>query len=280
MWKSIRNLVTSERSAQIVILLLLILAGWWLFLQGIQEEEPQLRDLLWAASYQLVAILGGIWGISISRSWGGLRSVMGRAIFALALGLLLQAFGQSTFSFYNLILQVEVPYPSIADVGYFGSIPVYVYGIFLLAKASGIKVSLRSFVNQIQAILIPAIMLGLSYFFFLRDYEFDWSSPLRVFLDFGYPFGQAIYVSIAILTFILSRKVLGGIMRSKIFFILLALVAQYVADYNFLYQVANETWRNGGYGDLLYLLSYIFMALGLLQLKIKAIQSSTNEAIV
>lgn len=102
---------------------------------------------------------------------------------------------------------------------------------------------------------------------FLRDYEFDFSDPLRVFLDFGYPFGEAIYISIAILTYTLSRKLLGGVMKSRILLIIFAFVVQYIAESNFLYQTLQETWVNGGYGDYIYFLAYFIMTLGLIQLK-------------
>src|SRR6185369_3281343 len=105
-----------------------------------------------------------------------------------------------------------------------------------------------------------------SYMIFLQGYEFDWSNPLRVFLDFGYPLGQAFYVSLAILVFILSKNFLGGLMRPKVLLILLAIAVQYIADYNFLYQAYNETWVNGGYGDYIYLISYFLMTFALINL--------------
>ena len=272
MWLSFIRFLKQDRTAQILLVLFAMLAMWWTVLQVLgYEEVSEGRNLIWAASYQVIAIFGGVAGLVISASWGSTKSVMGKAMLCFAFGLLLQSFGQSVFSFYNLALQVDIPYPSLADVGYFGSIPLYIYGILLLAKLSGVKVSLRSFLNKIQALLIPLAMLTFSYFFFLRGYELDWSDPLKVFLDFGYPLGQAVYVSIAILTYILSKGVLGGIMQPKVLFILLALVVQYTADYNFLYQATNGTWQNGGYGDFIYLLAYLFMALGLLQLEVRHI---------
>ncbi|MBI3250589.1 MAG: hypothetical protein HYZ61_01915 [Candidatus Andersenbacteria bacterium] len=277
MWQNARQLLMKDRSAQVALFLFVVLSIWWVVLQIIGfEETSEFRNLIWAASYQIIAFLGGILGLLIARSWGGLRSIMGRSIGAFALGLLLQTFGQSTFSFYNLILNVDIPYPSLADLGFFGSIPLYIYGIAVLARASGVTVSLRSFKNKIQALLIPLAMLIFSYIFFLRNYEFDWSSPFRIFFDFGYPLGQAVYVSIAILTYLLSKKALGGVMRPRIFFILAALVVQYLADYNFLYQTINETWQNGGYGDYIYLLAYLLMALGLFQLKMRYIEAEDS----
>jgi hypothetical protein len=42
-----------------------------------------------------------------------------------------------------------------------------------------------------------------------------------------------------------------------------------MADYNFLYQASDGTWINGGYGDVLYLISYFLISFGLMQLKPK-----------
>ena len=271
---SFKHFIKQDKTAQILFVLFFLLTAWWVELQIIGHGDENIqKDLLWGVSYQIIAFIGGIAGLILSKSWGSVKSVMGRATLCFALGLLFQTFGQSVFSYYNLALKIEVPYPSIADIGFFGSIPLYIYGIILLAKLSGVAVSLKSFLNKIQAILIPLVMLIFSYFFFLRDYQFDWSNPLKIFLDFGYPLGQAIYVSIAILTYVLSKGVLGGVMKPKILFLVFALIIQYLADYNFLLQAANSTWQNGGYGDLIYLIAYLLMALSLLQLKVKYISS-------
>lgn len=61
-------------------------------------------------------------------------------------------------------------------------------------------------------------------------------------------------------------------MKHRVLFILLALAVQYIADYNFLYQAANETWRNGGYGDVMYMLAYLIMGLGLLNLRVNYLE--------
>ncbi len=268
----------TDRASIVTGTLFAALLLWWVFLKSSGEFSGSFgANGLWAASYQAVALWGGVWGIVIARSWGGAKSVMGRAISALTAGLLFQVLGQSVFSYYNLFAGVEIPYPSLADLGYFGSIPLYAYGILMLAKASGIKLSLRSITSQIQIMIIPAAVLGFSYFNFLRGYEFDWTDPLRVFLDFGYPLGQAFYVSVALLTYLLSRSTLGGVMKNKILFILAALAVQYVADYNFLLQVVNETWEMGGYGDMIYLCSYFLMALSLIQLRMHLITAKSSD---
>jgi hypothetical protein len=251
---------------RISLVLFVIFAIWWTIVFGIFDTHLVQHNLYWAAAYQIVALWGGLFGLYISRLWGGYKSLMGRSIIFFSLGLLLQCLGQSAFSYYTTILGVEVPYPSMADIGYFGSIPFYGLGIAWIAKVSGVAICLRSLVGKTQAFVVPAVMLILSYAFFLWGYKFDLSQPLKIVLDFGYPLGEAIYVSIAILALLLSRNILGGIMKGPIIFLMMALIAQYCADFNFLYQAANDTWINGGYGDFMYLVAYFLMTTALLYL--------------
>ncbi|OGE30654.1 hypothetical protein A2631_03810 [Candidatus Daviesbacteria bacterium RIFCSPHIGHO2_01_FULL_44_29] len=254
-----------DRLAKLALVFFILISGWWayLFISGTQDSN---QLYAFAATYGLMCVIGGIAGFRAAKEWGGLSSVIGKAIIALSVGLFAQEFGQIVFSYFNIVTHVEIPYPSLADVGFFGSVVLYIIGIFFFSKAAGSKFSLKSVRNQLVALTIPVFMLIMSYLVFLKGYEFDWSNPLPILLDFGYPFGEAIYISIAILTYGLSRKLLGGVMRNRIMFIIVAFIAQYVAEANFLTQNLNGTWVNGGYGDYLYFISYFIMTIGLLRL--------------
>lgn len=271
MWVRLKG----DKKVAILIAVFLFFTVWWLAIQ-LPIASRDVLNKYFGVFYGLVALLGAIWSFIIQKQWGGKKSLMGRAILMFSLGLFLQEFGQLTYFYYFFIRHIEVPYPSIGDIGYFGSIPLYIYGTILLSKAAGVKVSLASFKNKLQAIVIPIIILGYSYFVFLQGYEFDWSHPLTIFLDFGYPLGQAIYVSVAILAVLLTRGVLGGVMKYRILFILFALLIQYVSDFTFLYQVSKEIWTAGGINDYMYLVSYFVMTLALLQLRVTRIRAKLS----
>lgn len=248
----------------LVCALFIGLLFWRLFL--IYYPFPDNTQIqVWAASYQIIAWCGAIFGLVLSKRWGGYSSVIGRASIAFSLGLLLQSFGQSIFSYY-FYTGHSAPYPSLADVGFFGSIPFYAYGMFALAKASGAHMSLKSVANKIQVVIIPFIILGISYTMFLKGYVIDPSSPAKTFLDFGYPLGQAIYISIALLAYSLSRQMLGGIMRKAILFFIIALVVQYASDYTFLYQSSKGIFEGGGVVDFMYSVAYLCMSISLIKL--------------
>ncbi len=246
------------------LFLFLFFTIWWL-----NDSPGRSSNYFWGELenvYGLLALWGSICGITIAHKWGGFKTVIGRAIFMFSFGLLAQEFGQLAYGYYNFFLEIPVPYPSIGDIGFFGSILFYIYGVLLLAKAAGVKVKTKSFLTKIQSILIPTVILILGYLFLLQDYQFDWLNPIIIFLDFGVPLGQAIYISIAILTYFLSKGVLGGLMKNKILFVLLALLIQFTADYTFIYQASRDLWVVGGLNDYMYLTSYFLMTLAILEL--------------
>lgn len=252
-----------------------VVAAWWLqiFASGTVETD---QNYLFGLLYAFIALGGGVYGLVISKRWGGFKSAVGRGIIFFSLGLLGEWFGQTVWSYYNLVARVEVPYPSIADLGYFSIIPFYALGMLSFAKAAGAKFSLRSIRGKLVLILVPLVAVGVSYFLFLRNLEVDLSSPIRTFLDFGYPLGEAITISIALITLQLSRGVLGGLMRTRILYLIFALVVQYLTDYTFLYRVAAETYYNADIVDLMYATSFTIMAIGLSSLKV--LNTNSNES--
>jgi hypothetical protein len=249
----------------IAVGIFLFLLGWWLILY-ITGSKSGSQNQLFSALYGSMALYGAIWGLITAKKWGGLKSAMGKAVLGFSMGLLAQEFGQITYSLYFYKTHA-IPYPSIGDIGYFGTIPLYCLGTIYLAKVSGAKTKLKFSSHKLLAVLIPLVLLSVSYVIFLQGYQLDWSNPLKIFLDLGYPLGDALYISLAILAFLLTKNVLGGVMKSKIFLLLFALAMEYFADFMFLYQQNKGTEYAGGLNDLLYLISYFVMALALLQLR-------------
>lgn len=244
----------------------LILLLWWSKLLIFGQTEG-FENYLFGAAYPVLALVGGINGLLISRIYGGWSSVMGRGIIYLSLALLGQVFGQFIWTYYNIIAQVEVPYPSLADLGYISVIPFNILAMWSFAKASGVKLSLQRFHGKIMAALIPLILLMIVYALFLRDYQLDFSDPVRIFLDFAYPSGEAVYISLAILTYVLCRNLLGGIMRQKILFFIFAFTVQFLTDYTFLFSISRDFYYNGGIVDLMYASSFAIYSLALFNLK-------------
>ena len=250
----------------------------WSIIQLI--DSPEELNYYFGAVYGLVALIGGVYGVKVSKKWGGAKSSLGRTVLYLSLGLLFAEFGQLVFSYYNIFLSEPAPYPSVADIGFFGNVPLYILATMSLYSVVGLKRKASNNALKFIAIaIVPPAMLFSSYWIFLREYSTEGLSKLNVFLDFGYPIGQALYISIALVILVSVSGALGGVMRPRIWMLFLAFIAQYVADFNFLYQVYHETWQNGAYGDLLYVIAYYLMAVSLIYLSMPIIAKTRDDSL-
>ncbi|MDD5050239.1 MAG: hypothetical protein PHV93_00665 [Candidatus Pacebacteria bacterium] len=257
-----------NKEIQTVFSIFIILTLWRVALFLFHVEEGQSWSFWWGATYQIIALWGGIRGLMASRAWGGHKSKLGRLIIAFSIGLLFQVFGQ-TVSSYFVYTTGDIPYPSLGDLGFFGSIPFYMYGVFLLAQVSGVSFSLKKNITK-QTIAFGAFlaMIFVSYLIFLNGQQFDWSDRLGTFLNIAYPLTQAGYVALAILTYLLSRKYLGGMMKIPILLFLAALVIEYLSDFTFLYQAVHNLYIPEGINDYMYCVAYFIMAIALISVSI------------
>lgn len=255
----------SKNLTIVSILIFIVFSAFWGYLgfKGLRGDTNEAE--LFSALYGSMALFGGIAGLFISKRWGGSKSLIGKSVLFISLGLFAQATGQITYSMYTYLFHREIPYPSLGDFWYFGSVVLYILAMISLLRALNVRTGLKTHKNRLLILIIPLALLSLSYYEFLRGYEFDFTNPLVVFLDFGYPLGQAIYVSLALLAYLLARPYLGGLMRPVISFLIAALVIQYIADFTFLYQVSKDTWETGGVNEFMYLVAYFVMTLSLIR---------------
>ena len=235
---------------------------WWVKINFV-NGSPNVENYLFGVAYALIALVGGLNGIRISKKWGWNKSYLGLGIMFLSLGLLGESFGQLTWAYFNLIKKVEIPYPSIADLGYFSIVPLYFISMLYFSRVCGVTISLKAFKKKIIALLIPMLMISISYYSFLRGQTLDFSNPIKTFLDLGYPLGEAIYVSLAIITLGLTTSVLGGSMKKKLLLVLIYFILQWLTDYSFLYSSGTGTYTNGGFVDLFYAISLVIGSIGI-----------------
>lgn len=251
-----------EKNVRVVFIILAVAYVayllWWIIINLFVPRDSAVFDYF-TDSYGVIACLGSIAGFDAARKWGGLSSVLGKALFLFSTGLLFQFLGQVSYAVYFYVYNIDNPYPSFGEIFYFGGIPVYIIAVWFLGKASGSEISLKAMSKKIISIILPLSMMTGSYIVFLRNYEVDPTNPLITFLDFGYPLGEAAFVALAILAFFLSKRWLGGTLKNSVLLILFALVIQYVADTHFLYQTFNDTWRAGGLNDMIFMTAYFAM---------------------
>lgn len=245
-----------------LVILTLIVTAWWLKL-FFTHSEGQLENYIWVVVLTFVPIIGGINGLIIAKKWGGWSSIFGRSVIFISLGLLGWAFGDTVWSYYNIFQKVEVPYPSLADFGFFSMVPFWSLGMFFLFQAAGGKYALKSLAGKVLLLFLPLVGFVLSYFLFLKDKTFDGGSMLKSFFDIAYPLGDMITISAALLVLVLTARILGGRMRVPIIVLILGFIFQYIADFSFSYTSTTGAYFNGSWVDMAYLLAQFFVSFGL-----------------
>lgn len=251
----------------VLLTIYFILASWWLKIQFLGTFFDQ-EVFYFNWSYGLIPFIAALYGIfSVAKEWGSLKSAVGRGLIFISAGLLSQWFGLQIWTYYNIIAQIEVPYPSLADFGYFALVPFYALGAYEFAKASGGKFSLRKANSKVFLTATFIVLSLFAYLLFIKNLGFDLTNPLKTFLDYAYPVGGIIPVTIAIFILTLSKRFLGGSMRSRVLLLTFAFVLQLITEYAFLYAVSIDAYANGGINDLLYIKSYLLMSIGLISFK-------------
>lgn len=258
---------------------------FWLYIQTTPTDG--FLHNFFSDTFPIVTLWGGISGLIIAKKWGGFKSLVGKAISMFALSFLSITFCEFTYTFYYIYYGIDMAYPNIGDLGYLASIFFYIYGIILISQVCGIQFKLKNKINLLLSVFLLLVLLFLPYQHFLKGYVFDWSNPYRIILDLGIPIGGAVYLSIALITYLLSRSTLGGVMKNKILTILMALIFQYIADYIYAYQQAYENfsflgiqfgeWSSGGLTEYLYFLSYTVVILSILQFNLALKELQINK---
>lgn len=241
---------------------------WWSLLKLLPSLSTTNNVEMFAASYGIMALVGGVFGFYTCKKLGGFNNIIGKFIGFLSLGLLAQEFGQLAYSYYSIVLGVEVPYPSVGDIGFYGSMFLYILGAYYLVKFCTARITANKLTIEVNpfVVVIPLAMLAVSYLVFLKDYVADFSNLLVTILDFSAPLIQSIYVSLALIAYFYTKNIANSTIHKSILFLLFALVFQYVSDFVFLYKANRDLYVTAGVTDLMYLISYFLMTFAIIKL--------------
>ena len=245
---------------------------YWIGIQ-ISNIKDLPINLLYSFSTAVLAFIGGIMGLLVSRHWGGSKSSVGKAVLLMSLGTTSWSLGNFVWSFYNFVLHLEMPYPSLADLGYTLAVPLWAIGVFYLSQATGAKFSLRKLKGRMLLVLLPLVAAVFSYYFLFviaRDSSIEVEGGLlKIFLDFYYPLGDWVILTMSFLLFGLSLKYLGGRFRLPVFITLLGFVIMFLADFFFSYTTTVGTYYNGNFPDLLFAVAMFVISFGVVSFDIK-----------
>ena len=169
--------------------------------------------------------------------------------------------------YYNLYLQIEIPYPSIADVFFIAGYVPYIYGLILYAiflfKEFKIKVKLKE-VLAIHAVYLPALAISV-YVLVSPWYEalVEGEDPVVLALDLTYILFDLIILAVSLYILLFIRGKVGVIF----FLIALGGILIVIYDVLFTYLDTLELYYDGHPIELLDLYSYMTDAIAFYKAK-------------
>lgn len=257
----------SNISTNVILFFFIFLVFWWLFITA-QGLENTTQNFFYGVALGILPCLASVFGFINSNKWGGLKSSIGKSTFFLSLGLLTWGIGTLVFAYYNIFLQIDIPYPSWADLFYIVSWPLWAVGMVYLSRATGAKSQLKTVRGRVVFFLIPILIATLSYYLLIivarEGTIFSASEDLvKVFFDLAYPIGDLVILTIALLIYGLSFRFLGGLFRWPIIFILSGFVLNYLGDFGFVYKATKGTFVVAGWVDFVYTIAFFFIGYGI-----------------
>ena len=115
----------------IIILVIAFSLYIWYFVLWLNDYRETIWNYLPNTLYATIPMMGGFIAMGRFKQWGGVKSTLGKVLFFIGLGLLTWSIGMWIWTYYNLFLVVEIPYPSYSDFFYLLAYPLLGIGIIL-----------------------------------------------------------------------------------------------------------------------------------------------------
>lgn len=169
------------------------------------------------------------------------------------------ALGEGIWCWYQLARNVEVPFPSLADLFFLLAVPLMAAGVVLLAKESGaVGGSLRALLD---GAIIASSLIFVSWATALGAV---WSSGGEVefarLVGLAYPVGDVITATVALAALTRAR----GAYRRQLVLLAAGVVSLAVSDSMFAYLTQNGTYGNGNWMDTGWVAGFLLVGLAAL----------------
>ncbi|HTT86736.1 MAG TPA: hypothetical protein VMF60_05185, partial [Acidimicrobiales bacterium] len=209
-------------AAALTGLAILVFLLWMIFLFGgarLTDAVDDLGELVAALAAAVACGLTALRAPSDRPCWWWLGAS------ALAWGA-----GEAAWSWYDLVLHVQVPFPSYADVGFLSAVPLAVVGLLLFPSSS------RRAADRVQGVLDGTIIAGSLIFASWSTilgplYDSHRGGALKQTVSLAYPASDVVMVALVIILF--ARAGHRG--RASLLLVMAGIVCFAVADSSFSY---------------------------------------------
>ena len=244
---------TRRRDAAVIVALGAVVALWGLLLmllarQG-QDGAAQLASNTGLTAIAFAAGGGALWR---ARQEQALR----RFWLLLGLASLSWSAGQAVWTWYESVLGRDVPFPSLADVGYLGMPPLAAAALLTLPlAASTLAGRIRTILD---GLMVAASLLLVSWVIVLAPVVKAGGETFNQAISLAYPVGDTVVITIVLYTWLRARHSANGIPVS-LPLVGTGLVAFAVADSGFVYLTTAGTYSSGSLIDIGWFLGFALM---------------------
>jgi diguanylate cyclase (GGDEF)-like protein/PAS domain S-box-containing protein len=183
--------------------------------------------------------------------------------------------GQAIWTYYELVIGRQVPFPSVADLGYLGAVPLAVAGVLFFPSAPARATSLLRTI--LDALLVAGSLFIISWATVLGTvYRAGSDSLLAQLIGLAYPAGDIVIGSIVLI--LASRAPRGN----RWPFLLLAggLIANLLSDSAFAYLTTTNAYGSGNPTDTGWMAGYLLIAIAALRAaSIRAASPIANDGV-
>ena len=169
------------------------------------------------------------------------------------------ACGQSIWTYYESFEGRDVPFPSYADLGYLGAVPLLVVGLMLLSSVGRQAVGVARTV--LDGLVVATGLLIVSWQVVLeKTFQAGGDTLLAQVISLAYPIGDIVCGSVAIVVIARTRNV-RGLGMASLYLLAAGTVSFAVGDSGFTFLTLKETYFSGHPIDIGWFCGYLLLAL-------------------
>jgi len=260
--KTDANLGVARQDLRIIYWLCLITAIILAVVYAFQNFYPDFMytfSNVFSPFIATVAVLSSFF--AMRKYWDNIGSQLSKIWLCFTLGMFLWFLGEIGWAIYTMVLNVEIPYPSIADIFWLsGYVPIF-FALLLYIQIIQPAISARMFfasgtiVACVSAVAFPPLMLPV-----LADTSQQDLVTLGISL--AYPsLDLALFLEAILGLLVFTATRLKGRVGMAWHFMNAAILSNVVADMAFSYTTMEGTYYNGHPLELLFHVGYLLFAL-------------------
>ncbi len=196
------------------------------------------------------AVGAGLAFLAAARSAGRVRAAWSFIGAALASW----SFAEITWSTYELFLAQKTPFPSVADVGYLGAVPLMCAGVLLLSSPDRSLARARTALDAVAIVFAASAIVW--HWILLPTYSDSGATALEKIISGSYPLGDLVLLFGLVIALAHNRRGHAGAVMA----VLTAGLALFlVSDLGYAYLGLSDAYSTGSPVDFGWTFGYLLM---------------------